>query len=357
MKTLLTVNSKKATEHHDVVRGDSHKRIRPSVFGKKGCQRLNTLMTPKSLDIHLVQSFGQYNFFSILWLKKNKYVFPTFNEIMKGLIEEAKEQIRLTSGLQSAIARSVFSSMNASSPMSKLLEGQKNISDSWLEIFNLIPFYQKKKERKNIFASFETKIIQINKDEPIAENKYSNPNSAIVKFILYIFSMETFLKDEILRAQSIGEIQKSETLGPYTLVLNQIFAASPRNRKDIDVRKYSIPGVDLYRAGSLTDSQINEYENLIGQKREGTLNGKPLNGETNFLSAFGYVSCTLNPALAATFAYSDKAEGKKPVIFIIQMSATHNYYNMSNGAYQHEEEVVLVDGSRFIVLSISDSSS
>jgi hypothetical protein len=42
---------------------------------------------------------------------------------MKGLIEEAKEQIRLTSGLQSAIARSVFSSMNASSPMSKLLEG------------------------------------------------------------------------------------------------------------------------------------------------------------------------------------------------------------------------------------------
>ena len=57
------------------------------------------MMTPRSLDIHLVQSFGQYNFFGILWLKKNKYVFPTFNQVMNGLIEESKEQIRASSGL------------------------------------------------------------------------------------------------------------------------------------------------------------------------------------------------------------------------------------------------------------------
>ena len=109
LKVMLTVNSKKTSEHFDVVRGDSHKRVRPSVFGKKGTHRLNTVMTPKSLDIHLVQSFGQYNFLGILWLKKNKYVFPTFNEIMKGLVSEAKDQIRFSSGLQAAIARSGFS--------------------------------------------------------------------------------------------------------------------------------------------------------------------------------------------------------------------------------------------------------
>jgi hypothetical protein len=39
------------------------------------------------------------------------------------------------------------------------------------------------------------------------------------------------------------------------------------------------------------------------------------------------------------------------------MSATHNYYQMNMGAYQHEEEVMLVDGTRFTVVSIADSSA
>ena len=190
--------------------------------------------------------------------------------------------------------------------MGKMMKAQENIAETWKILFDQVPFYKKKKEKKNIFASFETKIIHLDKDEPIQENTYSNPNNPFVRFILYLFSMETFIKDEVFRAQSKGDLTKCETLGPYLIVLNQIFAASPRNRTDINVRQYSIPGVDLYRAGSLTDSQISEYENLIGQKRTGTLNGKQLNGEPNFLSAFGYVSCTTNHALAITFAYRDK---------------------------------------------------
>lgn len=74
------------------------------------------------------------------------------------------------------------------------------------------------------------------------------------------------------------------------------------------------------------------------------------------MSAFGYVSCTTNHALALTFAYQDKEEDSKPVMFIIKMSATHNYYNMNIGAYQHEEEVILVDGTRFNVVSVGYSS-
>ena len=84
--------------------------------------------------------------------------------------------------------------------MGKLMEAQKNISESWTALFDLIPFYRTKMERKNIFAALEKKIIHLDKDESITENTYSNPNNPVVRFILYIFSMETFIKDEVFRA-------------------------------------------------------------------------------------------------------------------------------------------------------------
>jgi hypothetical protein len=67
---------------------------------------------------------------------------------------------------------------------------------------------------------------------------------------------------------------------------------------------------------------------------------------------FGYISTSLNRDYAESFAYNEKEFGKVATLFHIKWANHNNYFYMNNGAFKHEDEVLLLDGSNFEVLSV-----
>ena len=68
---------------------------------------------------------------------------------------------------------------------------------------------------------------------------------------------------------------------------------------------------------------------------------------------FGYTSTSRNQAQAEKFAFENSASGIKRVVFHIQWEDAWSHYFMK-GAFDHEEEVLLMDGTEFTVLSVLD---
>ena len=105
------------------------------------------------------------------------------------------------------------------------------------------------------------------------------------------------------------------------------------NRKDIDTKKYC-SSTSFYRGGGLTDAEIKEYSDCIG-------------GNITF---FGYTSFSLVESKALEFAWQDKSHEK--VLFHLVWNAPNQHYYLNAGAYDHEEEIVLMDGAWSIVESV-----
>jgi len=68
---------------------------------------------------------------------------------------------------------------------------------------------------------------------------------------------------------------------------------------------------------------------------------------------FGYTSTSRNQAQAEKFAFENSGSGIKRVVFHIQWEDAREHYFMK-GAFDHEEEVLLYDGTQFTVLSVVD---
>ena len=61
---------------------------------------------------------------------------------------------------------------------------------------------------------------------------------------------------------------------------------------------------------------------------------------------FGYTSTSLNEGLALGFAWENSETKHQKVMFHIVWSSQWDHYFLNAGAYDHEEEVVLMDGTR-----------
>ena len=69
---------------------------------------------------------------------------------------------------------------------------------------------------------------------------------------------------------------------------------------------------------------------------------------------FGYISTSRDRKVAEKFAYSNKEAGLKKVLFVIHWFDHTCHYFMNTGAYNHEEEILLYDGTIFQVVSVQD---
>ena len=88
----------------------------------------------------------------------------------------------------------------------------------------------------------------------------------------------------------------------------------------------------------MTLAEIKEYQDNIGK----------------FINLFGYTSCSLDKNAAEKFAWENAHSGHHKVLFNIKWKCkVYNYY-MNAGAYDHEEEVLLMDGDGVIVKSVED---
>ena len=90
----------------------------------------------------------------------------------------------------------------------------------------------------------------------------------------------------------------------------------------------------------MTAAEIKEYQVMVGKD--------------DYISLFGYTSCSLNKMTALSFAWSNQKTGHSKVLFNIKFKREYDAYFLNAGAYDHEQEVLLIDGNMLYVVSIED---
>jgi hypothetical protein len=77
-----------------------------------------------------------------------------------------------------------------------------------------------------------------------------NPDEPVTKYILNLYTIESFLYKAVNEASRTGDETKVESLGPYSHCLDTIVASAQMNREDLSVEKFA--EILLYRGAALT---------------------------------------------------------------------------------------------------------
>ena len=77
-------------------------------------------------------------------------------------------------------------------------------------------------------------------------------------------------------------------------------------------------------------------------------------GGKRSIRLFGFSSCSLEENIALSFAWDNKDQGKKKVLFKIKWKCEYFAYFLDNGAYDDEKEVLLADGQNLLVDSVEE---
>ena len=74
------------------------------------------------------------------------------------------------------------------------------------------------------------------------------------------------------------------------------------------------------------------------------------------IQLFGYTTCSLKMDEALSFAWENLNSGHHKVLFEIQWNKKLEHYFLNAGAYDHEQEVLLFDGTKLQVEDVYDPS-
>ena len=77
--------------------------------------------------------------------------------------------------------------------------------------------------------------------------------------------------------------------------------------------------------------------------------------EDGYSALTGFISTSMDRKAAESFAWSSKDSGHQQTIFEIMWKYAHGYYVMDMSAFPDEQEVLLFDGSRFEVVSVTQT--
>ena len=178
-------------------------------------------------------------------------------------------------------------------------------------------------------------------DEQLDEDEMTDPENNLVRLILYIYSLDSFLFSAVDYALKSGDMSKTSTLGPYAKILGSALRSASERRKDL------VPfgphfKVSLYRGGLLSEPQIEEYRKIVDKK--------------DFVQLIGHVSATTNKETALEHILDKKLEdGLKPVLFhLIRWDSPKCYYVVDQSPFPYEQEVLLHDGVRLFVLAMDE---
>lgn len=86
----------------------------------------------------------------------------------------------------------------------------------------------------------------------------ATPNDPIVQMILFIYSMETFLPEEINKASTTRNHDAVITLGPFAFVLGEINNAANQKRTDMKQHDESSYQIITYRGTRMSQDEIDE---------------------------------------------------------------------------------------------------
>ena len=90
----------------------------------------------------------------------------------------------------------------------------------------------------------------------------------------------------------------------------------------------------------MTDEEIQGYVDAKGDK----------------IQLYGFTSTTLNKDIAMKFAWENKDTNppKKKVVFNIKWNMPGSHYYLDAGAFDYEEEILLMDGVTLQVVEVQD---
>ena len=130
-------------------------------------------------------------------------------------------------------------------------------------------------------------------DKPLLPKILSDPFHKITKHLLYLYSMESFIYEELNQASRQKDESKIQFYGAYAAALSYIIYYANGNKTDSKLKESTI----LYRGLKMRKKFIDGYQ--IGTK-------------TNLV---GFTSTSKNREVAFRFAFKDLKEGQYPVIF------------------------------------------
>ena len=115
----------------------------------------------------------------------------------------------------------------------------------WKQNFNFK--YLKKSYARN--WKFLFKLADAgNLDKPLTAKILSDPTHKVVKLIMYIYSMESFIYEDLNRATRDKDHSKIKFYGAFAAALSFILYSATKNRSDLKVSE----AVTLYRGIKLS---------------------------------------------------------------------------------------------------------
>ena len=158
------------------------------------------------------------------------------------------------------------------------------------------------------------------------------------------FFTDNFLFVELNKGSKEGDAGKIDTLGPYARAFGRIIYRAARNRTDIDAdlkNKIEKEGILLYRGTGLKPEQLKEYQDKVGKT-----------GDDDKVPIAGFISTSQNKLAAEGFTWSNQTTGHEATLFQIMWKSEYGYYVMDMSAFPEEQEILLVDGNKFFVVSV-----
>ena len=158
-------------------------------------------------------------------------------------------------------------------------------------------------------------------DKPLTVKILSDPSHKIVQLILYIYSMESFIYQDLNRATRDKDKSRIKFYGAFAAALSFILYSATKNRADLKVPKV----MNLYRGIKLSVLEVEDYK--PGSK----------------INLPGYTSTSKDIDVAIYFAFKYLKEDQVPVILSIKFKGNSGLFELtkSYSAYPSEGEVLL----------------
>ena len=187
MMMYLTMDKFNSEHHRRVKRGVDHNRPR-----NNDNERFELVF---EIELDGFSGNYQFNFLGQAWMKSqgwkgggySTYFFPSLAQIFFGIMMEAREHLRETSGCPEGGG--------------ELLKAQENMCEIWTQI-SMLP------------------EIPIDREAPLTEEILRDPSHPVTTLLLRLYSFECFLYGTLNKAQRFGDQSKVQSLGPYAHALD-----------------------------------------------------------------------------------------------------------------------------------------
>ena len=171
---------------------------------------------------------------------------------------------------------------------------------------------------------------------PLTCSILSNPVHQFTQRIMYLYSMESFIYEDLNRASRNKDASKIQYYGAFAAALSYIISSANKNN---GARKNPSAMVQtLYRGIKLKREELEVYRT------------------SKIINLLGYTSTSRCQQQAQIFAFEGLKTDQVPVVLQIEFEGHDGIFEMGEGfsAYPEEEEVLLQDGLEYSLQDVTE---